>query len=196
MLHIENIFEKNTMARERGDKRFTVAWDMDNTLVDEFGGKTRPGVVEALQRLREKNVKLVVWTNSRGQRALDIMRARRLEQFFHALISRESYMLDEFEKNKPDFHKKIAAAFPREAEFQKKFESGKNVSLLGYGVLVDDNPQVRSEAAFWGGAYRVEVCERFTGGKTLANPGQIDLIADRIAKLARPSLWRRIGFAK
>lgn len=196
MIHIENIFEKNTMLRERGDKRFTVAFDMDNTLADDHGGKTRPGMAEALKLLHERGIKLVVWTNSKGQRALDIMKARRLEPFFHALITRESYMLSEIESRKPELHQKIAAAFPREVEFQQKFESGKNVGLLGYDVLVDDNPQVRAESAFWGGAYKVEVCERYTGRNALSNPQQMEMIAARIIKMAKPSIWQRLGLGK
>ena len=196
MIYMDCIFEKNTMLRERNDGRFTVAWDMDNTLVDDFGGKTRPGVKKCLKGLRSKHIKMVVWTNSEKKRAQDILKDRGLEPYFHALITRESYELSEIQKRNPDFHKKIAAAFPREVAFQNKFESGKNISLLGYDVLIDDNPDVAQQAVCWNHAYHVEVCERYSGRAPLLFNGQIERITNKIIKMAQPTIWQWIGIAR
>ena len=195
MNHIECIFEKSFMLRERNDPRFTVAWDMDSTLFDDLGGKKRPGLIQALERMRARNIKLVIWTNSEGQRARRLVDFHKVAPYFHALITRESYELRVIKEEKPAFYEKIAAAFPKEVAFQQKYASGKNAGQLGYDVLIDDNPEVRAEAAFWGGAYHVEVCERFTG-KGLTQPSQIDLITDRVLKMTKPSFWRRLGLMR
>jgi len=196
MMYMDCIFEKKTMLRERSDGRFTVAWDMDNTLVDDFGARTRPGLVKCLKRMREKNIKLVVWTNSERSRAQDILKTTALERYFYGLIARESYELPAIRKKSSRFYEKIAEAFPREVDFQSKFESGKNLGLLWYDVLVDDNPWVASQAKYWGGTYRVEVCERFTGRGSLSFPGEIERITDKVIAMARPTIWQRIGLAK
>lgn len=51
-----------------------VVFDMDNTLVDSFGSEARPGIVGLLQKLRQEGRTLVLWTNSRRDRAMEILR--------------------------------------------------------------------------------------------------------------------------
>ncbi len=69
----------------------TVVFDLDNTLVDSFGGSTRPGIVALLERLRGDGHTLLLWTTSRRQRAHDILRLQDLRKFFAICICREDY---------------------------------------------------------------------------------------------------------
>ncbi len=69
----------------------TIVFDMDNTLVDEFGATVRPGIVELLTRLKKEGHTLVLWTNSRRDRARQIILDHNLRRFFSAFVFREDY---------------------------------------------------------------------------------------------------------
>lgn len=77
----------------------TVVFDMDNTLVDSFGGEVRPGIVALLERLRGDGHVLVLWTNSRRERALEILGIHDLRRQFASCICREDY--DPHERDVP-----------------------------------------------------------------------------------------------
>jgi len=64
---------------------------MDNTLVDSFGASTRPGIAALLERLLREGHTLILWTNSRGERAHEILRLHDLRKFFGIRICREDY---------------------------------------------------------------------------------------------------------
>jgi phosphoglycolate phosphatase-like HAD superfamily hydrolase len=85
----------------------TVAFDMDNTLVDSFGSSVRPGIVDLLTRLRREGHVLVLWTNSRRDRALEILRRHNLRRHFKTCICREEY--DPDEKDVPKDIRRIKA---------------------------------------------------------------------------------------
>jgi len=68
-----------------------IVFDMDNTLVDEFGAATRPGMVVLLETLRADGHTLVLWTNSRRDRAVEILRLHDLRRHFKAVVCREDY---------------------------------------------------------------------------------------------------------
>jgi phosphoglycolate phosphatase-like HAD superfamily hydrolase len=72
-----------------------VVFDMDNTLVDAFGSMVRPGIVGLLGRLQTDGHTLVLWTNSRRDRAIEILREHDLRRYFKACIRREDYDPDE-----------------------------------------------------------------------------------------------------
>jgi FMN phosphatase YigB (HAD superfamily) len=72
-----------------------VVFDMDNTLVDAFGSMVRPGIFGLLERLQKDGHTLVLWTNSRRDRAIEILRLHDLRRFFKACICREDYDPDE-----------------------------------------------------------------------------------------------------
>jgi len=65
--------------------------DMDNTLTDEFGSSTRPGIVEFLQKLKNEGHVLLLWTNSTKERAVSILSDHKLNLFFSKFIFREDY---------------------------------------------------------------------------------------------------------
>ena len=50
---IENIFHRDVMLRERNDPRFTVVFDMDNTLFNDTGSRRRPGIRNTLDYLKK-----------------------------------------------------------------------------------------------------------------------------------------------
>ena len=66
-----------------------VVFDMDNTLTDDLGERTRPGIIPLLERLQEEGYGLVLWTNSPGDRAYSILEARGLAPYFDAIVVRE-----------------------------------------------------------------------------------------------------------
>jgi beta-phosphoglucomutase-like phosphatase (HAD superfamily) len=72
-----------------------VVFDMDNTLVDSFGSMVRPGIVGLLGQLQKDGHTLVLWTNSRRDRAIEILREHNLRRHFKACICREDYDPDE-----------------------------------------------------------------------------------------------------
>lgn len=78
---------------------------MDNTLVDSFGSMVRPGIAQLLQRLLNEDHVLILWTNSRRERAMDILRLHDLRKYFRAFICREDY--DPLERDVPKDIRKI-----------------------------------------------------------------------------------------
>lgn len=93
-----------------------IVFDMDNTLVDEWGATLRPGMVSLLTRLRNDRWQLVLWTNSRAERARDILRHHDLRHYFDHCLYREDY--------DPD-------------------NSGnrKDIRMVGGRLLIDDDPR-------------------------------------------------------
>jgi len=73
----------------------TIVFDLDNTLVDALGSTVRPGIAELLGRLHREGHSLILWTNSRKERAQEILRLHNLRRHFQAFIYREDYDPDE-----------------------------------------------------------------------------------------------------
>ena len=69
----------------------TIVFDMDNTLTDEFGSTLRPGIVSLLKRLETEGHTLKLWTNSKRNRAVEILRTHVLMSFFVECVYRENY---------------------------------------------------------------------------------------------------------
>jgi len=68
-----------------------IVFDMDNTLIDEFGSTLRPGITGFLEKLRSMNCELYLWTNSSRSRAKDILSHLKLDHYFSKCIYREDY---------------------------------------------------------------------------------------------------------
>lgn len=83
----------------------TIVVDMDNTLTDELGATVRPGVREFLEKLLADGHKLILWTNSRKQRAAMILLDHNLKRYFSKFIFREDY--DPAEKGLPKDIRKV-----------------------------------------------------------------------------------------
>jgi predicted HAD superfamily phosphohydrolase YqeG len=67
-----------------------IAIDMDNTLVDELGSTLRPGIINFLERIG-KNNELLLWTNSKRIRVIEILDHFNIRKYFIKIISRENY---------------------------------------------------------------------------------------------------------
>lgn len=67
-----------------------IAIDLDNTLVDELGSTLRPGIIDFLEKISVNN-DLVLWTNSRKSRALEIINHHKIRKYFSRIIAREDY---------------------------------------------------------------------------------------------------------
>lgn len=96
-----------------------IAIDMDNTIVDELGSTMRPGMESFLAKLQSE-YSLILWTNSRRERAKFIILEFGLKKYFQRFIFREDYD-------------------PKDSG-QKK-----DCTLAGAGFIIDDDA---SEIAF------------------------------------------------
>jgi FMN phosphatase YigB (HAD superfamily) len=67
-----------------------IAIDMDNTIIDELGSTLRPGIIGFLDELSTRH-ELILWTNSRRMRAIEILDHFDLRKYFVKIISRENY---------------------------------------------------------------------------------------------------------
>jgi hydroxymethylpyrimidine pyrophosphatase-like HAD family hydrolase len=68
-----------------------IVFDMDNTLTDDFGKSARPGIKKLLTKLRKENHQLILWTNSKKDRAKSILEDHQLVPYFQKFIYREDY---------------------------------------------------------------------------------------------------------
>ncbi|HDP80293.1 MAG TPA: hypothetical protein ENN21_05560 [Spirochaetes bacterium] len=93
-----------------------IVFDMDNTLTDTRGVSKRPGIDALLDRLCGEGHELVLWTNSPGARARDILEENGLDHYFSRFIFREDY--DPGSRGLP-----------------------KDIRKIGGDVLVDDDPE-------------------------------------------------------
>jgi FMN phosphatase YigB (HAD superfamily) len=135
----------------------TIVFDMDNTLVDEFGAAVRPGMAALLARLRRDGHRLVLWTNSRRERAVEILRLHGLRPNFVKCLYREDY--DPQERGLP-----------------------KDIRAVGGSLLVDDDPDLCAFVRGNGGQ-AVQVSPYRKGGA--ANLDEVRDLYRAIAAVAR-----------
>ena len=88
---------------------------MDNTLIDEFGSTLRPGIIDFLENI-SKNNELILWTNSKRIRALEIIDHFDLRKYFIKIITRENYD-------------------PNENNLRK------NIKEYGFDIIIDDDKE-------------------------------------------------------
>jgi phosphoglycolate phosphatase-like HAD superfamily hydrolase len=67
-----------------------IAIDMDNTIIDELASTLRPGIINFLERVSTKH-ELILWTNSKRMRAMEVLEYFNLRKYFVKIISRENY---------------------------------------------------------------------------------------------------------
>ena len=71
-----------------------IAIDMDNTIIDELGSSLRPGIINFLETI-SKGHELILWTNSKRIRTIEILDHFDIRKYFKKIISRENYDPDE-----------------------------------------------------------------------------------------------------
>jgi len=71
-----------------------IVFDMDNTLVDEFGSTLRPGITALLKELKGRGCELYLWTSSTRGRAKEILSLHGLDRYFTKCVFREDYDLE------------------------------------------------------------------------------------------------------
>ena len=64
--------------------------DMDNTIIDELGSTLRPGIIKFLDKISKRH-ELILWTNSKRIRAMEILNYFKIRKYFEKIISRENY---------------------------------------------------------------------------------------------------------
>jgi phosphoglycolate phosphatase-like HAD superfamily hydrolase len=92
-----------------------IAIDMDNTIIDELGSTLRPGIINFLEEVSVRN-ELILWTNSKRIRAMEILDYFNLRKYFTKIISRENYD-------------------PEEKGIRK------DIGKYGYDIIIDDDPE-------------------------------------------------------
>ena len=92
-----------------------IAIDMDNTIIDEFGSTLRPGILDFLEEISTRH-ELILWTNSKRIRAMEIIEHFDIRKYFAKIISRENYD-------------------PQEIDLRK------DISQYDYDILIDDDPE-------------------------------------------------------
>ena len=92
-----------------------IAIDMDNTIIDEFGSTLRPGILNFLNKI-SKNNELILWTNSKRIRTIEILEHFNLRNYFVKIITRENYD-------------------PEEINLRK------NIEEYNYDVIIDDDKE-------------------------------------------------------
>ena len=92
-----------------------IAIDMDNTIIDEFGSTLRPGIIDFLEKI-SKNNELILWTNSKRIRTLEIIEYFNLRKYFNKIITRENYD-------------------PNENNLRK------NIKEYDYDIIIDDDKE-------------------------------------------------------
>jgi hydroxymethylpyrimidine pyrophosphatase-like HAD family hydrolase len=80
-----------------------IALDMDNTIIDELGSTLRPGIKNFLKKISSKH-ELILWTNSKRLRTMEILEYFNIRKYFIKIISRENYDPEE-KGNKKDIGK-------------------------------------------------------------------------------------------
>jgi phosphoglycolate phosphatase-like HAD superfamily hydrolase len=71
-----------------------IAIDMDNTIIDELGSTLRPGIINFLEILSTRH-ELILWTNSKRMRTMEILDYFNLRKYFQKIITRENYDAEE-----------------------------------------------------------------------------------------------------
>jgi phosphoglycolate phosphatase-like HAD superfamily hydrolase len=90
-----------------------IAIDMDNTIIDELGSTLRPGILDFLEEISIKH-ELILWTNAKRIRTMEILDYFNLRKYFVKILSRENY--DPEEKGLP-----------------------KDLTRYGYDAIIDDD---------------------------------------------------------
>ncbi len=124
-----------------------IVFDLDNTLVDEFGSTVRPGIKSMLERLKRDGHRLVLWTNSKTERAKEILFRHDLKNYFSTFIFRENY--DPKEKGMPKDIRKIKGDIlidddPAEISFVKSIHK-KGFKISSYRKGTKPDPKELSE---------------------------------------------------
>jgi len=125
-----------------------IAVDLDNTLVDELGKSTRPGIRNLLIRLQADGHTLILFTQSTKERARIILRDHKLEELFVEFLFREDW--DPANQNPP-----------------------KDLRLARADALIDDDPKHIEFARSLG--KRGILVSRYRGERT--NPAEVEQIA-------------------
>ena len=108
-----------------------IAIDMDNTIIDELGSTLRPGITAFLEEIAARH-ELILWTNSKRIRAIEILDHFDIRKYFIKIISRENYDPEEKGLNKD------IGAYNYDILIDDDIEEIKNTENKGKtGVLVE-----------------------------------------------------------
>ena len=169
------IYDPRFIRAERARTVRTVVFDLDETLAFFTGTREgyvlRPGIEEQLRLLRDNGIRLVMWSFSdRRKVARFFQKYPDMARQFDLVITQENYMTWGM---RPDaVHDELGSAYGRDVKGESLPQ--KDVALLGYDLLVDDNVTSTGSPAGEFKAYRISA---FNGG----DDGEpVGTLADRI----------------
>lgn len=134
-----SIYERKFIAQEKGDSRYTVVFDMDETLLwgDPKLGRfyMRPDADTVIMALKKRGIKVVLWTSgteSWAKRALGHNEdLKRLGSKFDLIITRDNYAsLSNWQYIRHRMSNRLTG-LP---------VTFKNIGVLDYDVMVDNDP--------------------------------------------------------
>lgn len=117
-----------------------IVFDLDNTIIDEYGQKLRPGILELIKKLKHHHDILILWTNSKKERAEMILEELEIKMYFNKFIYREEYDPNEL-------------------------DGLKDIRKVQGDILIDDNPKQKLEAANLG--FHVILVKPFTSTRNV-----------------------------
>jgi hypothetical protein len=143
-----NIYDPAFIRSERSDPRFTVVFDLDDTLVTDYEGQilVRPHVKSTIEKIKEMGIKIVIWTGAGIKRAVKALKAVGIYEICDVIIAGEAW------SDTADVEELAETLFQseKERELILNYTLAKNINLLGYDILVDNDSQEISSARKWG----------------------------------------------
>ncbi len=170
----ESVYDPEFYNVERADSRITVVVDLDQTILNTEVDKEhkiqnitfRPNIMEMILRLMMDNaykdeVKWVLWTQ--GNRPY----VKHVDSYFPHLFTRFDLIItkENYEAYSPDFIARDPSNAP-EGFYERNDRAiwpPKNLAILGYDILVDDNRDVLNQVNELGNPYGVVLVEPWEG---------------------------------
>ncbi len=152
-----SIFDAEFIRRERAISAVTptVVFDLDLTLGN--GDALRPGIMEELAKLKARGIRMVVWTMNDREAVEEMLggNVAAMASYFDHIITSQNFQVA-YTRERCDLtettKKELAAAYRNGAgldeaslekvyRFYRKILYRKDIALLGYSLLVDDETE-------------------------------------------------------
>lgn len=202
------IFNQKFIEREKSfsSRVSTIALDLDNTLMFyNFESKNsqhparyylRPGIEEQLQILQNSGIRMVIWTSAAKDYVKDFFQQHPfLAKYVHLVIARENYcaiwdatfqkMLKIYNITKEQSVVTIPLAKHSQFDTQVELNFIKNISLLGYKLIVDNQDLNNESQVSPTGSYKTYKSQYFGAYDFFEqnkNQKEVDKQTKRLAK--------------
>jgi|GEM_PF-6652389 len=198
------IFDREFIEKERklASEKTTVVFDLDHTLAaydDEVKEYTlRPGIETELKKLSQKGLRLIIWTRAIRQIVEKFLsKYSKVASLFDVVITRENTTLDTeadgdemlriyggYNKNQAIDRYHLNEEMDKALDFYNKYLNTKDISLLGYALIVDDDRDIEFQAAESpSGPFKAYRISPFVSAKDYTEHEELNKLADKVLKL-------------